>query len=171
MSESPALQQLVRLRLDLESVTQQSLGIGVAGLGELVGLMARQVHLPGMIRPQRAIDCELGEDGIIQQIFNRIGTSNRIIVEVGVECNSVKLLIESCSGLWLAPSSTSPASAPISKRSSVSAGWRSITPSTTPMIAQGGVSGEIEEHYEPPRYFFMLLKSGHQPRPGVFVAV
>jgi len=28
-----------------------------------------------------------------------------------------------------------------------------------------------EEHYEPPCYFFMLPKSGHQPRPGVFVAV
>ena len=28
-----------------------------------------------------------------------------------------------------------------------------------------------DEHYEPPRSFFMLLKSGHQPRPGEFVAV
>lgn len=34
------------------------------------------------------------EDGIIQEIFNRIGTSNRVFVEAGVECNSVKPLIE-----------------------------------------------------------------------------
>ena len=38
------------------------------------------------------------EDGIIQEIFKRIGTTNRTFiefgVETGVECNSVKLLVE-----------------------------------------------------------------------------
>ena len=28
-----------------------------------------------------------------------------------------------------------------------------------------------EEHYEPPRYFFPMLKGGHSPRPGPYVAV
>ena len=45
------------------------------------------------------------EDGIIQEIFRRIGTSNRTFVEFGVEtgieCNTVKLLIEGWRGLWL----------------------------------------------------------------------
>ncbi len=45
------------------------------------------------------------EDGIIQEIFNRIGTANRTFiefgVETGVECNSVKLLVEGWSGLWI----------------------------------------------------------------------
>jgi len=45
------------------------------------------------------------EDGIIQEIFKRIGTTNRTFiefgVETGVECNSVKLLVEGWSGLWI----------------------------------------------------------------------
>jgi hypothetical protein len=45
------------------------------------------------------------EDGIVQEIFRRIGTSKRTFVEFGVEtgieCNSVKLLIEGWSGLWI----------------------------------------------------------------------
>ncbi len=45
------------------------------------------------------------EDGIIQEIFKRIGTSNRTFiefgVETGVECNTVKLLVEGWSGLWI----------------------------------------------------------------------
>src|SRR6478736_6510817 len=41
------------------------------------------------------------EDGIIQEIFKRIGTSNRTFIEFGVECNTVKLLVEGWSGLWI----------------------------------------------------------------------
>jgi hypothetical protein len=45
------------------------------------------------------------EDGIIQEIFHRIGPTDRTFVEFGVEsgveCNSVKLLIEGWRGLWI----------------------------------------------------------------------
>jgi hypothetical protein len=45
------------------------------------------------------------EDGIIQEIFRRIGTSERTFVEfgveTGVECNTAKLLIEGWRGLWI----------------------------------------------------------------------
>ena len=45
------------------------------------------------------------EDGIIQEIFNRIGATARTFiefgVETGIECNSVKLLVEGWSGLWI----------------------------------------------------------------------
>src|SRR3954451_12503174 len=45
------------------------------------------------------------EDGIIQEIFRRIGTGNRTFVEfgveTGVECNSAKLLVEGGRGLWM----------------------------------------------------------------------
>ena len=45
------------------------------------------------------------EDGIIQEIFGRIGTGSRTFVEFGVEtgieCNTAKLLIEGWRGLWL----------------------------------------------------------------------
>jgi hypothetical protein len=45
------------------------------------------------------------EDGIIQEIFRRIGHGNRAFVEFGVEtgieCNTAKLLLEGWRGLWL----------------------------------------------------------------------
>jgi hypothetical protein len=45
------------------------------------------------------------EDGIIQEIFRRIGTTDRRFVEFGVqngvECNTVKLLIEGWRGVWI----------------------------------------------------------------------
>jgi len=46
-----------------------------------------------------------GEDGIIQEIFNRIGLTNKYFVEFGVEngleCNSTNLLYKDWSGLWI----------------------------------------------------------------------
>ena len=46
-----------------------------------------------------------GEDGIIQEIFNRIGTTNKYFIEFGVEdgleCNSTNLLYKKWSGLWI----------------------------------------------------------------------
>ena len=45
------------------------------------------------------------EDGIIQEVFRRIGATNRSFVEFGVqngfECNTAKLLIEGWRGLWI----------------------------------------------------------------------
>ncbi|MCU0426315.1 MAG: hypothetical protein MUF71_11890 [Candidatus Kapabacteria bacterium] len=46
-----------------------------------------------------------GEDGIIEEIFKRIGTTNKFFVEFGVgnglENNSAYLLVKDWSGLWL----------------------------------------------------------------------
>src|SRR5258708_5638238 len=45
------------------------------------------------------------EDGIIQEIFRRIGVGDRRFVEfgvqTGVECNTAKLLVEGWRGLWI----------------------------------------------------------------------
>jgi hypothetical protein len=45
------------------------------------------------------------EDGIIQEIFRRIGVSERTFiefgVETGIECNTAKLLVEGWRGLWI----------------------------------------------------------------------
>lgn len=45
------------------------------------------------------------EDGIIQEIFRRIGVSNRRFIEIGVgnglECNTLNLLYNGWSGLWI----------------------------------------------------------------------
>lgn len=46
-----------------------------------------------------------GEDGIINEIFNRIGTSNKIFVEfgaeIGIETNTHLLLASGWTGLWI----------------------------------------------------------------------
>ena len=45
------------------------------------------------------------EDGIIQEIFKRIGPTSRSFIEfgvqTGVECNTAKLLLEGWRGLWI----------------------------------------------------------------------
>src|SRR5882762_2471189 len=50
------------------------------------------------------------EDGIIQEIFRRIGTTNKLFIEFGVETgienNSLKLLLEGWRGLWIEGSKT-----------------------------------------------------------------
>ena len=223
------------------------------------------------------------EDGIIQEIFNRVGTSNRTFVEFGVEsgveCNSVKLLVEGWRGLWLEGSATRIEQ--IRKNFQTFLDERRLAVSEAfvaaeninALLDQGGVTGEIdflsididnndywvwkaitviqprvvaieynaalrpplslvipydparrwdgsnyfgaslealvrlghskgyrivacnfsganaffvrddiagnhfldpataEEHYEPPRYFFSMLKGGHAPRPGPYVTV
>lgn len=52
---------------------------------------------------------QFGEDGIIQEIFRRIGTTNRYFVEfgveTGVETNSTYLLYNNWKGLWMDGSS------------------------------------------------------------------
>ncbi len=51
-----------------------------------------------------------GEDGIIAEVFNRIGTTNKYFVEFGVEngleCNSTNLLYKNWQGLWIEGSSS-----------------------------------------------------------------
>lgn len=48
---------------------------------------------------------QYGEDGIVEEIFNRIGTTNKYFVEFGVEsgveCNSVLLLHKGWRGTWI----------------------------------------------------------------------
>ncbi len=223
------------------------------------------------------------EDGIIQEIFRRIGVTNRLFVEFGVEtgieCNSVKLLIDGWRGLWL--DGQQPCIDQIRTQFNSFIENRNLTASQAfitaeninSLIADGGVTGEIdflsididrndywvwsainviqprvvvieynatlrpplslvvpydpnrtwdgssyfgaslealvrlgcskgyrlvgcnisgtnaffvrhdlagnlfldpptaEEHYEPPRYYFILLKAGHRPQPGPYVTV
>ena len=46
-----------------------------------------------------------GEDGVIEEIFNRIGFTNKSFVEfgveIGVQCNTVFLLCQGWNGLWI----------------------------------------------------------------------
>jgi len=94
------------------------------------------------------------EDGIIQEIFRRIGTSNRAFVEFGVEtgkeCNSVKLLVEGWCGLWL--DGDSKCVAQIRSNFQTFIENRHLTVSEAfisaeninSLIEQGGVTGEVD---------------------------
>src|SRR5271166_913708 len=79
---------------------------------QLLRYWAEELATPRHADPKRLLRygfktySQSDEDGIIQEIFKRIGTSNRIFVEFGVESNSVKLLVEGWRGLWLEGSAT-----------------------------------------------------------------
>src|SRR5690348_5573972 len=70
---------------------------------------AQELETPRYADPKRLLRhgfkvySQSDEDGIIQEIFNRIGRTSRAFiefgVETGVECNTVKLLVEGWSGL------------------------------------------------------------------------
>jgi hypothetical protein len=51
------------------------------------------------------VNSENGEDGMIQEVFNRIGVTNKVFVDIGVgdgvECNSAFLLARGWQGYWI----------------------------------------------------------------------
>ena len=57
------------------------------------------IHFEGQVYSQN------GEDGIISEIFNRIGTTTQYFVEIGtstgLENNTALLLLEGWNGLWI----------------------------------------------------------------------
>jgi hypothetical protein len=56
-------------------------------------------------RYERQVFSQYGEDGILEEIFKRIGTTNKYFIEFGVEngleCNSLFLLMKNWQGLWI----------------------------------------------------------------------
>ncbi len=66
---------------------------------------ARNADPKRLIRHGYKVYSQNDEDGIIAEIFRRIGIAHRTFVEFGVEtgieCNTVKLLIEGWRGLWI----------------------------------------------------------------------
>ncbi len=71
-------------------------------------LLAREPHLsePGRLAPfEQRVFSQNGEDGVIAELFRRIGTTNQSFVEFGcgngIENNSLYLLHRDWSGLWI----------------------------------------------------------------------
>ena len=58
-----------------------------------------------LLKYGRKVYSQNDEDGILQEIFRRIGTTGRSFVELGVdkgvECNTAKLLVEGWRGTWI----------------------------------------------------------------------
>jgi hypothetical protein len=101
----PNFQELLQwTRLNVE-VAAASLHV------DLSRLWAEELAKPRHADPKRLLRfgfkvySQNDEDGIIQEIFKRIGTTNRTFVEFGVETgiesNTTKLLVEGWRGLWI----------------------------------------------------------------------
>jgi hypothetical protein len=94
------------------------------------------------------------EDGIIAEIFRRIGTTNRTFVEfgveTGVECNTAKLLVEGWRGLWIEANPASTAAIGDNLAPFIEDGRLRLTESRVTaeninaLIAQSGLGGEID---------------------------
>jgi hypothetical protein len=94
------------------------------------------------------------EDGIIAEIFRRIGTTGRTFVEfgveTGVECNSAKLLVEGWRGLWIEANPASVAAirtnfAPFIKHSRLSLIEHRVTAENiNNLLAASGLDGEVD---------------------------
>jgi hypothetical protein len=71
----------------------------------------RYVAAKRLVRHGYKVYSQNDEDGIIAEIFRRIGTTRRTFiefgVETGVECNTAKLLVEGWRGLWIEASARS----------------------------------------------------------------
>lgn len=65
----------------------------------------KYAHSKRLNRYEYQVFSQNGEDGIIQEIFNRIGYTNQYFIEFGVEngleCNSTNLLYKKWKGLWI----------------------------------------------------------------------
>ncbi len=283
MSDSEALRQLVQLEGFNTSRLEH------LGQLDLLRYWSDELAKPRHADPKRLLRfgfkvySQCDEDGIIQEIFNRIGTSNRTFVEFGVEsgieCNSVKLLVEGWRGLWLDGGAQHIAQIHTNFRTFIDEHRLTaneafiVAENINSLLARGGMTGQIdflsididnndywvwkaitvikprvvvieynatlrpplslvvpydparrwdgsnyfgaslealvrlgrskgyrlvgcsfaganaffvrediagdlfldpataEEHYEPPRYFFAMLRGGHRPHPGPYVAV
>ena len=94
------------------------------------------------------------EDGIIAEIFARIGATNRRFVEFGVEtgseCNTVKLLVEGWRGLWIEANPESAGLiadkfAPFIVSRALTVAESVVTAeNVNELIGRGGLTGEID---------------------------
>lgn len=105
MSDSDVLRQLLATARFSANMESQRLKM------EFSRYWAESMTTPRYADPKRLLQygfklySQNDEDGIIQEIFRRIGTASRTFIEFGVqngfECNTAKLLVEGWHGLWL----------------------------------------------------------------------
>ena len=95
------LRRLVEMSLDLRALV----GIQSKQWIEQLQSSPRAVEPGRLLSYGRKFFSQNDEDGIIQEIFQRIGTVNKKFIEFGVadglECNSRLLLMDGWTGLWI----------------------------------------------------------------------
>ena len=99
-------------------------------------------------RHESKVFSQHGEDGIIAEIFRRIGATDRRFVEVGVgnglECNSTYLLWRGWKGLWMDGDAHSLQAAALEFRSAINSGGLTIVHA----IVSGQNIAELFARYE-----------------------
>jgi hypothetical protein len=107
-------------------------------------------------RYEHKVFSQNGEDGIIAEIFNRIGTTRRTFVEIGVgnglECNSTYLLWKGWKGLWIDGDASSLSAAQVEFRDAIAAGSLQISHE----IVSGHNIAEISHRLGVPTEFDLL---------------
>jgi hypothetical protein len=120
----------------------------------------QEMEMPRYADPKRLVRhgfkvySQSDEDGILQEIFKRIGVTNRSFVEfgveTGVECNTVKLLLEGWKGLWIDGSDANIAEMQNSFRPFVASGHLRLranmvtAENINSLIEQGKLTGDID---------------------------
>ncbi len=127
---------------------------------ELARYWADEIAKPRNTDPKRLLRhgfkvfSQCDEDGIIQEIFRRVGTTNRTFiefgVETGIECNTVKLLLDGWRGLWLDGSTTNVANIRTNFSTFFKDGRLQVleafinAENINSLFQQGGVTGDID---------------------------
>src|ERR1700724_944119 len=154
MSDAHAMQSLIQL-------SQASWNLSLAARQiELARLWADELAKPRHADPKRLLRygfkmySQSDEDGIIQEIFRRIGTTDRKFIEFGVEagleCNTAKLLLEGWSGLWIEAAAQYAAAIRNNLRGYIEGGKLKLTESMVTaeninkLVAAAGLAGEID---------------------------
>jgi len=111
MSDAELLRQLLAVARFSANVESQRLKL------EFARFWAEEMAKPRYADAKRLLQygfktySQNDEDGIIQEIFRRIGSESRTFIEFGVqngfECSTAKLLVEGWRGLWLEANSKS----------------------------------------------------------------
>ena len=105
MSDADVLQQLLGVNRHNALLNEQRLKIEILRYWTDELERSRNANPKRLLRYGFKTYSQNDEDGIIQEIFRRIGSTNRKFVEFGVqngfECNTAKLLVEGWRGLWI----------------------------------------------------------------------
>jgi hypothetical protein len=129
-------------------------------LAALISLRSQVLDTPRHRDPRRLtqhgykVYSQHDEDGILAEIFRRIGTTNRTFVEFGVgrgdECNTVWLLMQGWSGAWIEANAAAYKSICGTHDNWISSGKLSIAnafitaETINGLISSAGVVGEID---------------------------